>query len=66
MKREEPYCEYCDSTDIIADATAQWSVDKQEWELVDTMCYYFCPTCDGWSKWIGWREVKDEPSLETA
>lgn len=66
MKREEPYCEDCGGSDIIADATAQWDVDKQEWELGGTMDYFYCSDCDGWTKWIGWREVKDEPSVETA
>lgn len=60
MPREEPYCETCDGTDIIADATAQWNADTQEWELADAMCYYYCPTCDGWSKYCGWREVKGD------
>lgn len=58
-RKEEPYCENCGkgSDYVIADATAQWDVASQDWELVDASSNYYCSYCDGWTKWIGWREV---------
>ncbi len=34
--RSTPVCSNCQSDDIIAHATAQWSNESQEWELADT------------------------------
>ena len=34
--RSTPVCSQCGSDDIISQATAQWSNEKQEWELANT------------------------------
>ena len=34
--RATPVCSNCQSDDIIAQATAQWSNESQEWELAST------------------------------
>ena len=34
--RSTPVCSNCRSDDIISQATAQWSNEKQEWELANT------------------------------
>lgn len=34
--RSTPVCSNCQSDDIIAHATAQWSNESQEWELANT------------------------------
>lgn len=34
--RSTPVCSHCQSDDIIARATVQWSNETQEWELADT------------------------------
>ena len=34
--RATPVCSNCQSDDIIAQATAQWSNESQEWELANT------------------------------
>jgi len=34
--RTTPVCSNCHSDDIISQATAQWSNEKQDWELANT------------------------------
>ena len=34
--RSTPVCHHCQSDDIIAHATVQWSNEAQEWELTNT------------------------------
>jgi hypothetical protein len=34
--RSTPVCSRCDSDDIIAHVTAQWSNEQQEWELASS------------------------------
>jgi hypothetical protein len=34
--RSTPVCGHCGSDDIVLQATAQWSNEKQEWELANT------------------------------
>ena len=34
--RSTPVCASCQSDDVIAQATAQWSNESQEWELAST------------------------------
>lgn len=34
--RSTPVCSHCGSDDILSRATAQWSNEKQEWELANT------------------------------
>jgi hypothetical protein len=49
--RSTPVCSVCQSDDIIAHATVQWSNESQEWELADTVnqpahCNYCNRACD--------------------
>lgn len=60
MQREEPYCTECGkgADYILADATAQWDVDLQDWVLVDVQDSWFCTFCDtNWSKFKEWRNI---------
>ena len=34
--RSTPVCSHCQSDDIVAQATVQWSNETQEWELANT------------------------------
>ena len=34
--RSTPVCSHCQSDDIVAQATVQWSNESQEWELANT------------------------------
>ncbi len=45
--RSTPVCGLCRSDDIISKATAQWSNEKQDWELADTFAQpAHCNTCN--------------------
>ncbi len=45
--RSTPVCSHCRSDDIISQATAQWSNEKQEWELANTFAQpAHCNTCN--------------------
>jgi hypothetical protein len=44
--RSAPVCGHCRSDDIVLQATAQWSNEKQEWELANTFAQpAHCNTC---------------------
>jgi hypothetical protein len=46
--RSTPVCTSCQSDDIIAQATAQWSNESQEWELAATFDQpAYCNFCNG-------------------
>jgi len=46
--RSTPVCARCRSDDIISHATAQWSNEKQEWELANTFAQpAHCNACNG-------------------
>ncbi len=46
--RSTPACARCGSDDIISQATAQWSNEKQEWELANTFAQpAHCNNCNG-------------------
>ena len=46
--RSTPVCSSCRSDDIISHATAQWSNEKQEWELANTFAQpAHCNSCNG-------------------
>jgi hypothetical protein len=46
--RSTPVCAECQSDDIIAHATAQWSNESQEWELANTFGQpAHCARCNG-------------------
>jgi hypothetical protein len=45
--RATPVCGHCRSDDITSMATAQWSNEKQEWELANTFAQpAHCNTCN--------------------
>jgi hypothetical protein len=45
--RATPVCGHCRSDDIVSQATAQWSNEKQEWELANTFAQpAHCNTCN--------------------
>ena len=45
--RSTPVCSHCRSDDIISQATAQWSNEKQEWELANTFAQpAHCNSCN--------------------
>ena len=45
--RSTPVCGHCRSDDITSMATAQWSNEKQEWELANTFAQPArCNTCN--------------------
>ena len=45
--RSTPVCSKCRSDDIISHATAQWSNEKQEWELANTFAQpAHCNSCN--------------------
>lgn len=45
--RSTPVCSHCRSDDITCVASAQWSNEKQEWELANTFARpAHCNTCD--------------------
>jgi hypothetical protein len=45
--RSTPVCGHCRSDDITSMATAQWSNEKQEWELANTFAQpAHCNTCN--------------------
>ena len=35
-KFEKPVCSKCGSDDVLADAYAEWNVERQEWQLTTT------------------------------
>lgn len=67
--REEPYCPECGkgADYIVADATAQWDVIRQIWELIDVQEAFFCTNCDAnWSSHMKWRNLDaDETSVSS-
>ncbi len=53
--REHPTCKYCGSSDVRADAWAEWNDEKQEWTLADTYENFWCEACEsdcGSLKWV--------------
>lgn len=46
--RSTPVCSHCQSDDIVANATVQWSNETQEWELASTFRMpAHCNHCNG-------------------
>jgi hypothetical protein len=39
-------CSTCHGEDVLRDAWACWSVERQEWELGQVFDHAFCETCD--------------------
>ena len=47
VARSRPVCSNCQSDDIIAHATVQWSNESQEWELANTFAQpAHCNSCN--------------------
>lgn len=58
MTRCRPHCPYCDSTNVKADAFAEWDNEKQEWVLSDTYDNKFCSDCERDIKAAVWKDEK--------
>jgi hypothetical protein len=44
--RSTPICSHCNSDDIVAQATVQWSNEAQEWQLANTFDQpAYCNSC---------------------
>ena len=39
-------CAHCHSEDVVRDAWASWSVERQEWALGQTFDHAYCETCE--------------------
>lgn len=55
--KEQPHCRYCGSTDVIADGTASWDVEKQAWVLIDVYDGGVCGDCEEQMKYFDWKPV---------
>ena len=48
MPKLQMICQNCGSINVVADAYASWSVDKQEWEVQNTFDKgAYCDDCEG-------------------
>jgi hypothetical protein len=47
LKCLKPVCAVCGSENVVADAWAEWDVEKQDWELRSTFDDKFCEDCEG-------------------
>ena len=57
-KPEKPVCRECGSDDVIADASAFWSVKDQCWQVQDTYDKGgWCEACKGQDIRFDWEEV---------
>lgn len=39
-------CSHCHSEDVVRDAWASWSFERQEWELGQTFDHAYCEACE--------------------
>jgi hypothetical protein len=48
MAKEKIYimCSVCKSHNIVREAITAWSVESQDWQLVDTMDIFNCEDCN--------------------
>jgi hypothetical protein len=58
MAKEKIYimCSVCKSHNIVRQATAKWSVEIQDWELVDPLVIFHCEDCNKEVKPIFYEE----------
>ena len=54
-KKEEPHCLYCDGTDVIRDASAEWNKSTQQWEVRSTYDNGYCHDCETETKYFNWK-----------
>lgn len=55
MTTLKPICHVCKSDNLIANATATWNFEEQEWVVQDIMSDAFCTDCADTMK-IEWVE----------
>ena len=48
---EIPTCCKCGSTNVVADAFAEWDVENQDWVLRATYDYHVCDECGEENNW---------------
>ena len=46
MPKRTMACRSCGSDDIVRDAWACWSIERQEWELGEIFDHTFCLACE--------------------
>lgn len=54
---DQPHCDHCGSTNVLADAYAAWNPKTQRWELDSTFTDYYCNECDDETS-ITWEEIQ--------
>jgi hypothetical protein len=62
--KQLPVCSACDSSDVRADAYAEWDADAQDWSLVCTFDNTDCEHCGGECS-VQWVNV-DSPQARRA
>lgn len=62
LKRVQMVCPDCGSTDVTRDASADWNVDKQTWELFTTYDACYCGKCDETKRYFVEAELNELPA----
>ena len=65
--KEIPVCTRCGSTAVLADAYAEWDVERQDWVLHSTYDNSTCEDCEGECS-LEWKQVPETnpPASEQA
>jgi len=58
-------CCTCGGENVLIDAWAAWSFEKQEWELQNTFQQAYCEDCDGETSWEGVLVKEPAPVIQT-
>ena len=62
IKRVQMLCPDCGSTDVTRDASADWNVDTQKWELYTTYDACYCGKCDETKRYFVEAELNELPA----
>ncbi|MBB4200584.1 hypothetical protein CCR94_18185 [Rhodoblastus sphagnicola] len=62
-QQKTPICPHCGSHDIVFDAAARWSDEKQEWELSSTHDNTTCDDCGSEFDAPDWIKRGQDPSI---
>lgn len=58
-KRQKPVCRECESDEVVADASAIWRADLQEWQVNDTYDKGgWCEHCGGQDIRFDWIDIE--------
>jgi hypothetical protein len=49
-----PICGHCGSKQVLTDAWAVWSVERQDWEVKATFDNAWCEECNGEQRYLEW------------